>query len=237
MGDVNTSALACRDCGTEIVRAKPRGRPPSLCERCRRSARNRSTRDDRRRRRAGIPPVNTFTCIDCGHDGPRPSPHGPPPDRCHPCWSKRELERGTRRREAILEPLRIKFRTQGRWTTCRGCGGRIRNARQKGPARYWCLICERRRGHKLRESRMAAVESEVFPRAEIFERDGWRCGICRKRINPKLSHPHPLSASLDHVVPVVEGGGHTRANCRASHLRCNLRRRHFGGGEQLALIG
>jgi 5-methylcytosine-specific restriction endonuclease McrA len=82
-----------------------------------------------------------------------------------------------------------------------------------------------------------AIEAETFDPIEIFERDRWRCGVCRGRVNPKRAHPHPLSPSLDHVVPVAEGGQHTRANARLTHLRCNLSRGARGGGEQLALIG
>lgn len=78
--------------------------------------------------------------------------------------------------------------------------------------------------------------AEVFAHREIFERDAWRCGVCTKSINPELTYPHPSSASLDHVVPLSEGGQHTRANTRATHLRCNLSRGARGGNEQLALV-
>lgn len=94
----------------------------------------------------------------------------------------------------------------------------------------------RRRGH-IRRARRAAVESERFNSFDIFVRDRWICGICRKKISPRLRFPHPMSVSLDHIIPFAEGGPHTRANCRATHLGCNSRRQHRGGGEQLALIG
>jgi 5-methylcytosine-specific restriction endonuclease McrA len=72
---------------------------------------------------------------------------------------------------------------------------------------------------------------------QIFERDRWRCGICGQRISKSLKYPHPRSKSIDHVVPLVEGGDDTAANKRASHLGCNRRRMNQGGGEQLAMIG
>lgn len=75
-----------------------------------------------------------------------------------------------------------------------------------------------------------------YLRAEICTRDKWRCGICGDRVDPKLEHPDPLCASLDHVVPVCEGGLSEPANLRLVHLVCNLRRRHLGGGEQLAIL-
>lgn len=73
-------------------------------------------------------------------------------------------------------------------------------------------------------------------RAEVFKRDQWRCGICRQKVNPELRYPDPMAPSLDHVVPIAEGGSHEAANLRLTHLRCNVVRRDRGGYEQLALI-
>lgn len=72
---------------------------------------------------------------------------------------------------------------------------------------------------------------------QIFERDRWRCGICGQRIGKSFKAPHPRSKSIDHVVPLIEGGDDTAANKRASHLLCNTARRDRGGNEQLAMIG
>lgn len=93
--------------------------------------------------------------------------------------------------------------------------------------------------HALQRSlrvRGGSDEKPGYLRAAICKRDGWRCGICAERVNPSLEYPHPRAASLDHVVPVSEGGLSDPANLRLVHLVCNLRRRNLGGGEQLALI-
>jgi len=84
---------------------------------------------------------------------------------------------------------------------------------------------------------MRGLDAERFTKQSIFERDGWCCGICRKRIPRHARHPHPLSASLDHIIPLSKGGPHTRVNTRASHLRCNVRRNNRFTSEQLALFG
>lgn len=55
----------------------------------------------------------------------------------------------------------------------------------------------------------------------VYERDGWRCGICGDVILPFIRHPHPRSASVDHIVPLARGGEHSYVNCQASHLGCN----------------
>jgi 5-methylcytosine-specific restriction endonuclease McrA len=72
---------------------------------------------------------------------------------------------------------------------------------------------------------------------QILDRDRWRCGICRKRIGKSFKYPHPRSKSIDHLVPLSEGGDDTAANKRAAHLGCNIGRNNRGGGEQLAMIG
>lgn len=70
---------------------------------------------------------------------------------------------------------------------------------------------------------------------EIRKRDENRCGLCGGRVNGK-PWPHPLSASLDHIVPLSEGGAHAAANVQLAHLRCNLRKGVRGCGTQLRLI-
>lgn len=88
-----------------------------------------------------------------------------------------------------------------------------------------------------RRALMKDPDAEKIDRDVVGERDGWRCGICRKRVNNSIPWPKPLSPSLDHIVPLSQGGQHTYANSRISHLGCNMQRSNQGGDEQLALIG
>jgi 5-methylcytosine-specific restriction endonuclease McrA len=85
-----------------------------------------------------------------------------------------------------------------------------------------------------RRSRIAGAEA--FARTEIYERDGWRCGICGKKISRGLKWPHPGSASLDHIIPLSAGGAHSRQNAQSAHLSCNVRKQDGSGG-QLRLFG
>jgi 5-methylcytosine-specific restriction endonuclease McrA len=94
----------------------------------------------------------------------------------------------------------------------------------------------KRRNDRIRRQRRAETWDGVTD-AEIMERDRWRCGICRRRIGKSFKWPHPRSASVDHIVPISEGGEDAAANKRAAHLGCNTGRCNRGGGEQLALIG
>ena len=81
------------------------------------------------------------------------------------------------------------------------------------------------------------AEAEDFSRTEIFDRDGWRCQLCRRLMVKALDYPDPMSASLDHIVPLAAGGQHVRTNVQASHLVCNLSKNSgvWGEGEQLRL--
>ena len=68
------------------------------------------------------------------------------------------------------------------------------------------------------------VEYELIDKNKIYERDGWICGICSDVVDRSLQFPHPLSASLDHIVPMSLGGPHIATNTQCSHLECNLRK-------------
>jgi hypothetical protein len=76
----------------------------------------------------------------------------------------------------------------------------------------------------MRRARLATVRVEAFSPREIFERDGWTCGICTEPIDPGAAHPDRMSASLDHIIPLSRGGFHERLNCQAAHLICNIRK-------------
>lgn len=72
-------------------------------------------------------------------------------------------------------------------------------------------------------------------RKEIFERDGWRCQLCHKKVNKHLSAPHPMSASLDHIIPLARGGTHEPSNCQLAHLTCNSTKSDRAWNDQLRL--
>lgn len=75
---------------------------------------------------------------------------------------------------------------------------------------------------------------ERFTSNEIGERDGWLCGICRDTahpVDPARRRPHPLSPSIDHIVPIDGGGPHTRNNVQITHWFCNLEKNAYDSPE------
>jgi hypothetical protein len=65
------------------------------------------------------------------------------------------------------------------------------------------------------------VAYERIDRSEVFERDGWMCGICSLPVDPDAKFPDAGSPTLDHIVPMSRGGGHLLANVQLAHFHCN----------------
>lgn len=48
------------------------------------------------------------------------------------------------------------------------------------------------------------------------------CAICGQRVDKKLKYPHPMSATVDHVIPVSKGGHPSDiSNLQLAHFYCN----------------
>lgn len=97
------------------------------------------------------------------------------------------------------------------------CSGRCRKQREKSQRRF-------------------VVPKPV--RYAIYERDGWRCQLCRKKVDPTLSHNAKWGPSLDHVVPRTQGGADTPDNLQLAHRHCNSVKCDgvWQNGEQLSLL-
>lgn len=121
--------------------------------------------------------------------------------------------------------------TDGRWDVqkakrrkheprpCADCGKTLRIG-------YRCRPC----GQMLRQA-IGKTSRITAHRRAVFERDGWICQLCDKPIDPGLTGPAPLSASIDHVKPLRElmkeyGADFVddEANWQAAHLVCNTRK-------------
>ncbi len=120
--------------------------------------------------------------------------------------------------------------SEATWFVC-GCGevfsNHVRNKAASGRC-YSCRAIQRRQndliGNARRRTRQHSAPYEVVNRLEVFERDGWRCKLCGDPVDRGAKPRSPMSATLDHVVPVALGGPHTAANVQCAHFRCNVRK-------------
>src|SRR5690625_3088238 len=113
--------------------------------------------------------------------------------------------------------------------TCLHCGEQFMgNMRQKLHCSEECsdaTLAERNWKHMVsRRARYKSAFVEKFDRLEIFERDNWICGICNEPVDPALKHPHRMSATLDHIMPLSRGGAHSRDNAQCAHWICNMQK-------------
>lgn len=109
------------------------------------------------------------------------------------------------------------------------CGAQVANATAFGPPPM-CKECKRK---SLREWRRCAKTTRKRVRRgggywnaevralDVFKRDKWICYICHKKCHNVYDPNDPLSATVDHVYPVVHGGDHDWHNVRTACSMCN----------------
>jgi 5-methylcytosine-specific restriction endonuclease McrA len=212
-------AKTCGNCGVEYTGPSRRGR----CKNC--ASWIEKHRTERPKSVYARPAPK---CINCGKEGWRDGL-----DRCSRCLSflkRHGVDRPAQLPRDILQATGTRTCTNCRETkplgefyrnqwVCTACGIiRLRAWR----ARYALEHAEeiRQKGiinHRLR--RVAKVEPAV-----VFERDGWRCGVCGNPVDPSLKWPNLMAATMDHVVPISKGGPHSYENCQLAHSLCNIRK-------------
>lgn len=139
---------------------------------------------------------------------------------CKPCRSAYERARNAAIRDA-------KYRHVFIAGYCAHCGAAFvakwyPDRKQPAP-RHCCDDC--RIAEQNRRPRLSPVQRQA-----VFERDKWICQICRRRVSKKIAWPHPMSAVIDHIVPLSagpeSGGVHALYNVQCAHQGCNSRKQH-----------
>lgn len=144
-----------------------------------------------------------------------------PKQRTESFFCSRDCKDKNRKKEE--KKKRIAFKSA---RSCIGCNKVIPSSARVD--KKWCSeeCALRVRSHTMNTQRRIRTSEEIqdFKRSDIYERDGWKCQLCGKAVNPKLSFPNPACASLDHVIPLSRGGSHKTTNVQLAHLRCNTAR-------------
>lgn len=155
-------------------------------------------------------------CAACGIEVPRPH-RGAARRYCS--MTCRDSTPAAKRRSAICEFCCTPFMADkiGRRFCSLSCATSHKNVLRYASHEY----APTGKGHRGRAHRYGLIY-EPFTSQSIFERDAWVCGLCSELVDSALKWPHPMSASLDHVVPMSRGGDHVPENTQCAHLRCNL---------------
>lgn len=133
---------------------------------------------------------------------------------------KREIARRSMRRRRASTPEQVNAERRRDYALNKARRLEMNKAwRQRNTER---VMAHSLMGKHRRRSRLADVVVEHVDRLKVFERDGWVCGICQEPIDRASKAPHPLSPSVDHIIPIAKGGNHTYENCQTAHLACNI---------------
>lgn len=207
----------------------------------------------------GSRPADLRICLPCRRDPAKPGrtvgPRGTVMKlECSVCKSAFEwIKTGSTVRKTCSEACRHSIRSRagiaarsangdptGEFTgLCRDCEVPIAD----GSAKLRCTPCRKARlaeqyRQKCRRRRVLkrGGVAEPYSLPEIAERDRHRCQLCRRKVDLTIQWPDPKSPSIDHVIPVTEGGDDTKANVQLAHLGCNVSK-GAKGSQQLALVG
>jgi 5-methylcytosine-specific restriction endonuclease McrA len=102
---------------------------------------------------------------------------------------------------------------------CARCRSAIGDA--TGSRKYCSRACRRAIQRKKRKAKIRSVYVEPVSMAILRRRDDDTCRICGTPVDFNARAPHPLAATIDHVVPLANGGEHSYGNTQLAHLRCN----------------
>lgn len=153
----------------------------------------------------------------------------------HPRWAGRRLPVLYVAPKPVVKPQAKK-----RWVAgyCHRCGTAYIAEDYTDTARFCSLRCTKHVGRqRYRARKREAYVSDVSP-AKIYERDGWRCQLCRKQVDRTKVVPHPKAAVLDHILPLAQGGTHEPTNVQCAHFLCNsIKRDRVSEAQQLMLFG
>lgn len=91
----------------------------------------------------------------------------------------------------------------------------------RGPRQFCSTVCKRRAKSRRKRARKREAIRVPYGRHGIYERDGWRCQICKQDVRRDVDRNHPLAPTIDHIIPLGPDGPDTPQNVQTAHRICN----------------
>lgn len=107
----------------------------------------------------------------------------------------------------------------------------------------WKKIWKSRNPEKVKASKKnrdilkrGGLVTESINDLKVFIRDNWKCQICHKRVPKDKKVPHPMAATIDHIIPLAHNGTHEFKNVQLAHFICNSRKGVKAFNDQLRIF-
>lgn len=204
--------------------------------------------------------VSRTLCKDCGQAegmgwwiGKLKHP-GSAAVRCHDCylayWRNAYARRMARSGHVVQPRQPNGSRQVQRWKPasdeadftrlCVVCGVMFTRAKNQTALKVCSSACRRvteaSKNRRKNAKRKGARVGRPYTLTDVVARDGRRCHLCRKMVDVSLPGTDRMGPTVDHLVPIADGGLDELANVRLAHRQCNCARGR-GGDIQLLLFG
>ena len=135
-----------------------------------------------------------------------------------PIWIKATINTWypNKRKKRVFKPLLVHKCTQ--------CGNDLLRKRRLC---FTCIQSNTLAKDAIRRSKYKQLEREPINKITVFDRDKWKCKMCKVSTPVRLMGTMNKNApTLDHIVPLSKGGSHTYNHvqllCR--HCNCSVKR-------------
>lgn len=159
---------------------------------------------------------------------------------CKPCisaYARHRYATDPDYRAAAKRRARYRPKRTGATIDCRICGESFQRTTAAETCSDECsLELKRERYRRKNRRRRMKTTPGSYTLAEIAKRDGCRCHLCGKRVNLDLSGMAKWGPTIDHLVPLSNGGLDVPGNVALAHRHCNVARGNRGE-VQLKLMG
>lgn len=108
-------------------------------------------------------------------------------------------------------------------------------ARESNELRAAEAVCSKktiRNSSYYRIAKLHGAPAEIgITLSKLIKRDGLTCAICGIQCIYGGNYLADLYPTMDHIIPLSKGGGHTWNNVQVAHRRCNISKRNLIGKE------